>query len=267
MSGARTAYRPLSLVVEARRQLRRPRTYWSFGILLALPLIVLGAFALGDGGDPGGTRFSDLATSGSANFAVFLLFVSAELLLLIVTTLFVGDSVPSEAGWGSLRYLLTAPVGRSRLLTSKLLVGLASAVLAVTLLVTWSLLVGGLAYGWESLRIPLGGELAWDQVLARLAFAAAYILVALLPFAALAFWVGIAGATPLGAVGAAVLAAIVSSILDSLDALGHWRRGLPNHYSRAWVEIFTSEPDRSALVHGAAWAALYTVVVLALAYR
>lgn len=259
--------RPLPLRVEARRQLRRPRTYWAFGILLALPLIVVAAFALGDGGDPGGARFSDLATTGAANFAVFLLFVSAELLLLILMTLFVGDPVPSEAGWGSLRYLLTAPVGRSRLLSSKLLVGLATTAVAMLLLLAWSLLVGGLAYGWEPLTIPLGGDLGWAEVLRRLALAAAYILVSLSPFAALAFWAGVAGATPLGAVGGAVLAAIVSSILDSLEALAHWRRALPNHYARAWVELFTPEPDPSALVHGLAWAALYTTVVLALGYR
>ncbi|MGB5951421.1 MAG: ABC transporter permease, partial [Ornithinimicrobium sp.] len=78
--------------VEARRQLTRLRTRWTFAILLVLPLIVVGAYALGDD-DDGGARFSDLATTGSANFAIFMVFVTAELLLLIVAALFVGDPI------------------------------------------------------------------------------------------------------------------------------------------------------------------------------
>ncbi|MCA0178363.1 MAG: ABC transporter permease [Actinobacteria bacterium] len=259
--------RPLSFRTEFARQARRPRTLWSFGILLALPLIVAASFALGDPETGGGTRFSDLATSGALNFALFLLLVSAELLLLILMTLFVGDSVPSEAGWGTLRYLLTAPVARARLLTVKLLVGLATSLAAIILLIGWSLIVGGLAYGWAPLSIPLGGELSGGAALLRIALAAAYVVVSLLPFAALALWVGISGATPLGAVGAAVLAAIVSSILDALDALGDWRRALPNHYSRAWLELFAGDPDPTSMARGVAWAALYTIVLTALAYR
>src|SRR5690606_26330398 len=75
---------PLRVPVEWRRQMGRARTRWAFGILLVLPLIVVAAFFLGDEPTGSGTRFSDLATLGAANFAVFMLFVSAELLLLIL---------------------------------------------------------------------------------------------------------------------------------------------------------------------------------------
>lgn len=258
---------PLGLGVEWRRQFGRARTRWAFGILLALPLIVVAAFVLGDEPDGSGTRFSDLASLGAANFAVFMLFVSAELLLLILAALFVGDAIPSEASWGSLRYLLTAPVPRSRLLTSKLVVGLLTTVVALVVLMVWVLLVGGLAYGWAPLTLPVGGVMDWADLLPRLALASAYILVTLLPFAAIAFWMGVRTDAPLAAVGVAVLAAIVSSILDALDALGEWRRGLPNHYARAWTELFTPEPNYAELLHGSLWAVLYTVVFLGLAYR
>lgn len=260
--------RPLTPLVEWRRQLGRPRTRWAFAVLLALPLVVLLAFWIGDDSAGSGTRFSDLATTGSANFAVFMLFVSAELLLLILAALFVGDAVPAEASWSSLRYLLTAPVPRTRLLTSKLLVGLGTTVLAMAVLIGWVLLVGGLAHGWAPLTRPAGGGvMAWPALLTALGLAAAYILVSLLPFASIAFWMGVRTDAPLGAVGVAVLAAIVSSILDSLDALGDWRRALPNHYSRAWVQLFAPEVDYAPLLHGTLWCLLYTVVILALAYR
>ena len=40
--------RPLSLRVELRRQATRPRTRWTYLILLGLPLLVVAAFTLGD---------------------------------------------------------------------------------------------------------------------------------------------------------------------------------------------------------------------------
>ncbi|MBA2695354.1 MAG: ABC transporter permease subunit [Actinobacteria bacterium] len=258
---------PLSLVVEARRQVGRLRTRWTFGILLVLPLIVVGAFALGDGGDEGGQRFSDLATLGAGNFAIFMLLVSAPLLILIVGALFVGDPVPSEASWASLRYLLTAPVPRARLLTSKLLVGLALTAIAVTLLLLWVLVVGAIFYGWEPLNLRAGGALDWPQTLARLGIGAVYIFVSQLPFAAIAFWMGVRTDAPLAAVGVAVLSSIVSSILDSLDALGDYRRALPNHYAFEWVGIFAPDADYASLLPGVLWALLYAVVFVALAYR
>ena len=46
-------------------------------------------------------------------------------LLVVVVALFCGDTVASEASWGSLRYLLAIPVPRARLLGVKLIVGAA----------------------------------------------------------------------------------------------------------------------------------------------
>ncbi|MGB5953701.1 MAG: ABC transporter permease, partial [Ornithinimicrobium sp.] len=154
-----------------------------------------------------------------------------------------------------------------RLLTSKLLVGLGGTALAMFTLLVWVLLVGGVFYGWSSLTLPVGGALDWPTFLTRLSVAAAYIFIALLPFAAIAFWMGVRTDAPLGAVGVAVLAAIVSSILDALDALGDYRRALPNHYAREWVGLFRADADYWALLPGTLWALLWASVLIALAYR
>lgn len=264
---------PLRIRVEWTRQLRRRRTLWAFGLLLALPLILVAAFAIGGGGGPGGgaattgARFVDLARDGSANFTLFALFVSAELLLVILAALFMGDPVPAEASWSSLRYLLVAPVPRARLLTSKLVVGMLTTLIAVALMPAWSLVVGGVAYGWAPFSNPAGGVMPWGDVLLRLVVAVAYLTVSVMQIGALAFFIGVRTDTPLAAVGGAVLASIISSIVGQIESLGGWRDVLPMHYSRAWLDLFGSEILWDQMRLGVLWSVLYSVIFVALAFR
>ncbi len=267
----RQAGRTLTWRTEWRRQWGRRRTRVAFGLVVALPVILVIAFAFGDrsSGRRASTtaRFMDLAQSGSANFTLFTLFVSSQLLLILLAALFCGDSVPAEASWSSLRYLLIAPVRRARLLTSKLAVGLGLTALATVLLITWALLVGGLAYGWAPLTNPLGEDLAWGAYLGRLAVAVGYIYLSMLPIAAIAFWIGVRSDAPLAAVGGAVLVSIVLSILDQLDALDPWRNAFPGHYATAWQDLIAPSPVWGDVVHGSLWAVLWTILFVGLGYH
>ncbi|TQM57343.1 ABC transporter permease [Humibacillus xanthopallidus] len=263
---------PLSWRAEVRRQWGRRRTTWAFGLLLALPLVLVGSFFFGErssNSNRGGatSRIFDLAQSGAANFSLVLVFLASELLLVLLAALFCGDAVPSEASWASLRYLLVAPVQRARLLTSKLVVGVGSTLLATVLLPAWGLLVGGIFYGWDPLTNPLGENLTWGQFLPRLALAMGYIFITLLPIAAIAFWLGTRSDAPLAAVGGAVLVSILLNILDQLDALDPYRNAFPGHYSRAWQDALAVTPDYSDMLHGALWSLVWAVAFTMLAYR
>ncbi len=261
------ARRPLAWRHEARRQWTRRPTLWAFGLLLALPLILVGAFALGEGSSSSGAaRLVDLAQDGAANFTVFTLFGASDFLLVILAALFAGDTVPAEASWSSLRYLLTAPVTRTRLLTSKLVVAFGTTMLAVVALPAWSLLVGGIAYGWQPYGALAGGTLEWSEFLPRLLLAVGYIVVSLTQVIGIAFLVGILTDAPLGAVGGAVLVTIVSAILTQIDALGDLRHGLPLYYDRAWFQAFSPDIGWQDLQRGALWSLLYAVVTVAAAY-
>ncbi|WP_347351534.1 ABC transporter permease [Intrasporangium sp.] len=270
-SEIRQVRRPLSFAAEWRRQWGRRRTRVAFALVGALPVILVVAFAFGDrssGRRSGATaRFIDLAQTGSANFTLFTLFVSSQLLLILLAALFCGDPVPAEASWASLRYLLIAPVRRARLLSSKLAVGLTLTALATVVLIGWALLVGGLAYGWSPLTNPLGEDLGWGAYLARLAGAVAYIYVTMLPIAAIAFWIGVRSEAPLASVGGAVLTSIVLSILDQIDALDPWRNAFPGHYANAWQQLITPSPVWDDVIHGVLWALVWTILFVQLGYR
>lgn len=264
---ARSA-RPLPLRAEIGRQLRRRRTRLAFGFLLLLPLLLVGAFALGnsDSDDDGAPSFVDLAQVGPANLAVFALFASAGFLLVVLIALFAGDSVPSEASWSTLRYLLAAPVPRARLLRVKLAVAGLTSAAALLLLPLWSLAVGLVAYGTHSYEGPTGEQLSWPQILARLGVVVVYLFVSLLFVGALAFFIGVLTDAPLGAVGGAVLITIVSNILDSITALGSLRQALPTHEQFAWADALQRDIAWSGMATGALWSVAYAVVLLVAAF-
>ncbi len=259
-----------------RRQLSRRRTQFAFGFLVALPLILVGAFALGDDGPDGdgggppnaqnGAAFVDLAQSSAANFTIFTLFASTGFLLVVLVALFVGDSVPSEASWSTLRYLLAAPVPRRRLLVQKLAVGLLTGVAALVVLPGWSMVVGGIAYGWGDFADPIGRTLPWDVFLFRLVVIIGYLAVHLLFVGCAAFLIGVLTDAPLGAVGGAVLITIVSAILDSISALGDVRNALPTHYQYAWLQTLDQTFTVGDMDRGALWAIGYAAVLLTAAF-
>jgi ABC-2 type transport system permease protein len=268
----RSRSKTFTVATEIRRQMRRPRTRIALAFMVVLPLIVLAAFEFGSGGDEernGGGAFSslvDVATSGGVNFALFTLLVSSGFLLVVVVALFFGDTVASEASWGSLRYLLAVPVPRARLLGVKLIVSLIYSALAVVLLVGTALAAGTLRYGWHPLRSTIADEIAPGPALVRLSAAAGYIGVSLLVVAALAFLLSVSTDAPLGAVGGAVLLQILSSILDQITALGTIRQFLPTHYNDAWVSLLSTPVQVDSMVRGCIAALSYAVVFFVLAF-
>ncbi|MFD0904138.1 ABC transporter permease [Actinomadura sediminis] len=260
--------RTLPLGVETVRQFRRRRTMFAFAVLLALPWVLVAAFEIGgDPGPDGVPSLVDVATASALNFALFALFVSTGFLLVVAVALFCGDTVASEAGWSSLRYLLAAPVPRGRLLRQKLIVALGYAVVAVLSLPLMSLLAGTVAFGWGDVELPTGGSVPVGTALRRMAIIVAYSLIAQLVVAALAFLLSVTTDSPLGAVGGAVGLVIVSNILDAVTALGSLRDFLPTHWMYAWMDALQPDIEWTGMAKGTAISISYAAVLFALAFR
>ncbi|GHH64912.1 ABC transporter permease [Streptosporangium violaceochromogenes] len=264
------ARRTLPLSVEFARQFRRRRTLVMFGLLVALPWILVAAFKLGAGSaQPGPTlRLSDLATEGGLNFAAFALSVSASFLLVVAVALFCGDTVAGEAGWSSLRYLLAAPIPRDRLLRQKLVVAMAYSAAAVICLPLTALLAGTLAFGWNDVRVPGTGEtIAALEILPRFGVVVGYVLVSQFVVAALAFLLSASTDSPLGAVGGAVGLVIVSNILQAVEALGPPREFLPTFWNAAWLDALAPQPEYGGMARGVAVSVTYAAILVAVAFR
>lgn len=235
------------MTVELRRQLRRRRTVFGLAGVVAVPLLIAVALVLtgaggGDGdGDPTGLfRF---ATASGLNFALVSVASMSGFLLPSVVALFTGDTVASEAGWGSLRYLLTRPVGRGRLLGRKLAVGALLSAVALVLVPVTGVLAGTVAFGWEPVSTPFG-TLPTGTAVARTAVATGYIGCSIAWVGALAFMLSTMTDAPVGAVAGSIVIVIVVQILDAITALGTLRTFLPVHEADAWIGLL-AQPART----------------------
>jgi len=272
-TGAAAGFRPertLRLGVELRRQFKRRRTIGVLALMAALPLVLIGALALGGAEDAEASariNLVDVATASGLNLTLFTLFATSGFFLVVVFALFFGDTVASEASWGSLRYALATPVPRARLLRQKWLAALVMSVGAMVLLVVVALVAGGIAYGFDAVQTPVGVALDQRTGLVRLAGMVGFLVVHLLVVGTLAFWISTLTDAPLAAVGGAVFTTVVFAVLEAVEQLGGIRDWFPTAFSFAWTDLLQTPVDSGDLfrgvVQGLAWSALFT----ALAFR
>lgn len=260
----------LNTRTELRRQLTRRRTQVSLGVLTLLPFLLAIAFTFGNtssGSQGGGPRdFVDLATSSGLNFTVFTVYVSVGFLLVVAVALFFGDAVASEASWSSLRYLLAVPVPRSRLLQQKAVVATLITLAGLALLPAVALALGTVVYGAGPLVSPIGDALPYGTGLLRLLVVVCYTAVQLSWVAGLALFLSVMTDAPLGAVGGAVMVAILAEILDAIPALSGVAWVLPTHYSFAFNGALTTDLDWDQMTRGTLSAVIYATIFAALAW-
>ena len=272
-TGAVAGYRPertLRLSVELRRQFKRRRTIGVYALMVALPLILIGALQLGASDEAqqnARINLVDVATSSGLNFTLFVLFATTGFFLVVVFALFFGDTVASEASWGSLRYTLATPVPRMRLLRQKWYAALVLSVGAMVVLVAVALLAGGIAFGFDDIQTPVGVTMAQGEGLLRLFGMVGYLAVHLLVVGTLAFWLSTITDAPLAAVGGAVFTTIVFAILDQVEQLGSIRDWFPTARDYAWIDLLQTPVDSSELFRGVVQSLVYAAIFTALGFR
>ena len=100
------------------------------------------AAGLQRGGGGNGPPFLDQVAGNGVFLAFLALTMMLTLVLPLVVSVVAGDSIAGEAGYGTLRYLLAVPAGRTRLLGVKYLSVVAFGLCAVLVISVVSLICG-----------------------------------------------------------------------------------------------------------------------------
>ena len=256
--------RVLPFRVELARQLGQWRVRAVLIVLAVLPPVVRAAFLIG--GPPRRTNsatadFTALAQASGGAFAAFVLIVAGGFLVTLVAALLYGDLIAGEASRSTLKYLLTIPVPRGRLLGVKVLVATTILAAGLVLLVGSALLVGVLSYGAGGLQVVGGPQLGFGETVLRLAAATAVLGIDLIWVAALGTLLTVLTDSPLAAAGGVVLASILSRILDAIPDLGAFRVVLPTHFASAARQFLTVPTDPAPVAESLLSGLIYAVVL------
>ena len=256
--------------VELRKLVLSPRTWVTVALLDALPTLVAVLLAVTDlGPRPGtGPAFLSAVLSDGTLFPLAAIAIVLPLFLPAAVAVIAGDAIAGEAQSGTLRYVLTRPVGRTRLLVAKLVgvvgfVVIAVVVVAATAYVTGSLLLGDQPIAATSVS---GSALSPDEVLWRTGLALAYAILSMLGVAAIALFLSTVSDSPLAAAMGALAFLIASTLLLTLDAADALQPYLPTRYWLSFIDLFRDPILWHDVVRGTLLQLVYVAVFLGAAW-
>jgi ABC-2 type transport system permease protein len=202
---------------ELRLIFGRARTQLGLGVLAAVPVLI--GIAIKISGDEGGEGFLGQVAGNGLFLIVASLGISLPFFLPTAVTVISGESLAGEASLGTLRSMLTAPAGRSRLLAAKM-VALAVFCLAATMTIWVSgLIVGFVLFPVGDVLLLSGTTVSLAEGLLRALGIAVVISASLLGLAGIGLFVSSLTSTPLAAMAATFITFIVLGILTAIPQL------------------------------------------------
>jgi ABC-2 type transport system permease protein len=246
---------------ELRLIFGRRRNQAGLLVLAAVPVLIAIAVKVsspGRGGDEP-DFFGSIAENGLF-VALASLTIELGLFLPLAVAAISGDSVAGEANLGTLRYLLTVPVRRARLLAVKYLAIVIFSVVA-TLTVTVTGVVMGLAlFGGGDMTLLSGSQIGFGEGLLRVLTASLYLSICFASLGAVGLFVSTLTEQPIAAMITVVIFSTASFIADSIPQIGWLHPFLITHHWLAFGDLFRSPIAWDGVQQGIYVAVAYTLV-------
>lgn len=255
--------RPLStrlLRSELRLIFGRRRNIAGLAVLAAVPIIIAVSVKVSAHHGDGPDFFGSIAGNGLF-VPLAALTVEITLFLPLAMAVIAGDSVAGEANLGTLRYLLTVPVNRTRLLAVKF-AAIAIFSLAATVLITVVGLVIGVAlFHGGSMTLLSGNQVGFGDGLLRVLGATVFLAVQMAALGAIGLFLSSLTEQPIAAMAGLVVLTVVMYILESIPQLGWLAPWLLTHRFTAFGDLLRSpiawETIRTGLLCAAAYAVIF----------
>jgi len=252
---------------ELRLVFGRRRNIVLLAALGAIPLLIGIAVKASPprvGGD--GPQFLDRISSSGLFLVLTALFVTLTLFLPVVVGIVAGDAVSAEAQTGTLRYLLSVPVRRGRLLFVKAAGIAAYAAAAVGVIAAVGAIAGVALFGTGSFTLLGGQSVSAGEGLLRILAVAVYVWLSLSGLLAVGLLISTLTEVPIAAMAGTLGFAIVSLVLGSIPQLHAIQGILISHYWQSFGTLVRIGPDFAALGKHLLLQAAYIAVAGSLAW-
>ncbi|MFK8910355.1 ABC transporter permease [Streptomyces sp. YS-3] len=246
---------------------RRWRTLALLGVLAVVPILIgiavkietRGGGSAGPDGGGGPAFISQITNNGL--FLVFAgLAATLPVFLPMAIGVVAGDAIAGEANAGTLRYLLVAPAGRTRLLLAKYASTLAFCLLATLVVAASGLAVGALLFPLGDLTTLSGTEVSFAEGLVRVLAVAGAVALSLTGVAALGLFISTLTGSGVAAMAATVGLLITVQILDQIPQLHAIQPYLFPHYWLSFADLLRVPVYWDELVKNLELQALYVAV-------
>ncbi|MFE8011516.1 ABC transporter permease [Streptomyces antibioticus] len=249
---------------------RRWRTLALLAVLAAVPVLVGIAVKIetgdgssagpGGGGGEGGPAFIAQITNNGLFLVFTALAATLPFFLPMAIGVVAGDAIAGESAAGTLRYLLVAPAGRSRLLLTKYATVMAFCLAATLVVAVSALAVGALLFPLGDLTTISGTTISFTDGLLRALLIALVVAASLTGVAALGLFVSTLTGSGIAAMATTVGLLITVQILDQIPQLHAIQPYLFSHYWLSFADLMREPVYWDELIKNLGLQALYAAV-------
>lgn len=256
---------------ELRIVFLRPRNMLMLAVLAAAPVFLglvlwINTPPPGAGGGEGPGVFIGQIADNGVFLALFAIYVLTTVLLPLAVSVVSGDSVAGEAGLGTLRTLLTVPVGRVRLLVTKYVTIAAFCLAATSLVVAVGLAMGAIFFPIGPVTLLSGDTVSLADGLLRVLLIACYVAAALATLGTIGLALSTFTQHAIAVMAATLVIVMLSEILDAVSQVAAIHPYLPTHFWFSFDALLRMPIAWSQIWHGLASFAVYTIIFGAVAW-
>ncbi|WP_406332195.1 ABC transporter permease [Streptomyces sp. NBC_00203] len=247
---------------------RRWRTIALLAVLAAVPILIGvaikietsdGSTAGGGGGGEGPAFIAQITNNGL--FLVFTaLAATLPFFLPMAIGVIAGDAIAGEANAGTLRYLLVAPAGRTRLLLTKYATTMTFCLVATLVVAASALAVGALLFPLGELTTISGTRIGLTEGLGRALLIALVVAASLIGVAALGLFISTMTNSGIAAMATTVGLLITIQILDQIPQLHALQPYFFSHYWLSFADLMRDPVYWDDLVRNLGLQGLYAAV-------
>jgi ABC-2 type transport system permease protein len=251
---------PRFLLSELKIIFGRRRNLAGLGVLAIVPVIIAIAVRVSSPDRGGGPDFIS-AIAGNGLFVAFAA-LTAELpiFLPLAVSAISGDAVAGEANLGTLRYLLTIPVGRTRLLITKYAAIAIFACVATLLVALVGAIMGLALFGGGTMTTFSGTQISFGNAVLRLLLSCGYLAAGFAALGAIGLFISTLTEQPIGATIAVILVNVMMFVFDSITQLDWLHPWLLTHWWIAFGDFLREPITTDNIQRGLATAAVYAIV-------
>ncbi|HVW81149.1 MAG TPA: ABC transporter permease [Mycobacteriales bacterium] len=231
---------------ELRLAFGRRRNLILLGALALIPLaigIAVKASPPAGSAGGGGPQFLNRITDSGLFLVLTALFITLNLFLPVVVGIVAADGVAGEAQTGTLRYLLTVPVRRGRLLAVKGFGIVMYALAAVGTIAVVAAIAGIALFGTGSFTLLGGQTVSVGEGLLRILAVTIYVWLSLFGLIAVGLLISVLTEVPIAAMAATLGFAVLSIVLDQIPELHAIHPGLISNYWQSFGTLIRVGPD------------------------